>query len=96
KQIMKDLSVAKKIWLSFIAVFIVFASVAVIFMMGLSNQTNDIKQLSNKSLPSVDILKGIQVDVTKVRKDEFSLLPNSDHPNIPQWLNKLDQWRADV
>ncbi|OOF29575.1 methyl-accepting chemotaxis protein [Salinivibrio sp. IB872] len=93
---MKNLSVVKKIWLSFTAVFIVFASVALVFMMGLSTLTNDIKQLSDKSLPSVEILKGIQVDVTKVRKDEFSLLPNSDHPQLPQWLDTLDQWRADV
>ncbi len=93
---MKDLSVVKKIGLSFIAVFIVFASVAIMFMLGLSTISKDITQLSHKSLPSVSILKGIQVDITKVRKDEFSLLPNSGNPKISQWLNDLDQWRADV
>lgn len=56
---MKDLSVVKKIGLSFIAVFIVFASVAIMFMLGLSTISKDITQLSNKSLPSVSILKGI-------------------------------------
>lgn len=93
---MKDLSVVKKIGLSFIAFFIVFASVAIMFMLGLSTISKDITQLSHKSLPSVSILKGIQVDITKVRKDEFSLLPNSGNPKISQWLNDLDQWRADV
>ena len=47
-------------------------------------------------MPSVAILKGIQVDITKVRKDEFSLLPNANHPKIAEWLEGLEQWRKDV
>lgn len=92
----KDLSVVKKIWASYITVFIVFATVAIILLLGLTTLNNGISTLTGKSLPSVSILKGIQVDITKVRKDEFSLLPNSDNPKISQWLADLDQWRADV
>ncbi|MFA0143822.1 methyl-accepting chemotaxis protein [Vibrio kanaloae] len=92
----KDLSVVKKIWLSYLTVFIVFAAVSIMLVLSLSTLNKDISVLTEKSLPSVAILKGIQVDITKVRKDEFSLLPNGNSPQIGEWLKDLDQWRADV
>ncbi|MXR68346.1 HAMP domain-containing protein [Shewanella sp. JBTF-M18] len=92
----RDLSVVKKIWASYLTVFVVFAIVAMLLILSLSALNDNIRVLTDKSLPSVAILKGIQVDITKVRKDEFSLLPNSDNPKIGQWLQDLDRWRADV
>ncbi|WP_440889210.1 HAMP domain-containing methyl-accepting chemotaxis protein [Vibrio sp. WZ-1] len=92
----KDLSVVKKIWLSYLTVFVVFVVVSIMLVLSLSTLNKNIAVLTEKSLPSVAILKGIQVDITKVRKDEFSLLPNGDHPKIGEWLKDLDQWRADV
>ncbi|WCE31434.1 methyl-accepting chemotaxis protein [Vibrio sp. SCSIO 43137] len=92
----KDLSVVKKIGFSYLLVFTVFAVISLMLVLGLTSLNNSIATLTNKSLPSVAILKGIQVDITKVRKDEFSLLPNADNPKIADWLKDLDQWRADV
>ncbi|QYJ87355.1 methyl-accepting chemotaxis protein [Shewanella mesophila] len=92
----RDLSVVKKIWLSYLVVFVVFATVALLLVLSLSALNQNIRMLTDKSLPSVAILKGIQVDITKVRKDEFSLLPNSDNPKIGEWLKDLDKWRKDV
>lgn len=92
----KDLSVVKKISVSYLTVFAVFGLVSVMLVQGLLTLNKDISVLTDKSLPSVAILKGIQVDITKVRKDEFSLLPNANHPKIGEWLKGLDQWRSDV
>lgn len=92
----RDLNVVKKIWLSYLVVFVVFATVALLLVLSLSALNQNIRMLTDKSLPSVAILKGIQVDITKVRKDEFSLLPNSDNPKIGEWLKDLDKWRQDV
>ncbi len=92
----RDLSVVKKIWASYLVVFVVFAAVAILLVLSLSALNQNIKVLTDKSLPSVAILKGIQVDITKVRKDEFSLLPNIDNPQIGEWLQGLDKLRADV
>ncbi|MDA0150206.1 methyl-accepting chemotaxis protein [Vibrio sp. LaRot3] len=92
----KDLSVVKKIALSYLVVFIVFAGISVLLVTSLSALNGSIATLTDKSLPSVSILKGIQVDITKVRKDEFSLLPNANNPKIGEWLKDLDKWRADV
>ncbi|MGF1911394.1 methyl-accepting chemotaxis protein [Vibrio kasasachensis] len=92
----RDLSIVKKIWLSYLTVFLVCISVSIMLVLSLSTLNQNITMLTNKSLPSVSILKGIQVDITKVRKDEFSLLPNGNHPKIGEWLKDLDQWRSDV
>lgn len=92
----KDLSVVKKIGLSYLAVFLVFSVVAVVMMSSLLSLNKNTAMLTNKSLPSVALLKGIQVDITKVRKDEFSLLPNAKHPKIAEWIEGLEQWRKNV
>ena len=92
----KDLSVVKKIWLSYLIVFFVFAAVSIMLLLSLSTLNKNIAVITEKSLPSVAILKGIQVDITKVRKDEFSLLPNGGDPKIGEWLKGLEQWRTDV
>ncbi|MFA0707305.1 MCP four helix bundle domain-containing protein, partial [Vibrio sp. 10N.222.48.A3] len=92
----KDLSVVKKIGLSYLAVFLVFAVVSVVMMSSLLSLNKNTAILTDKSLPSVALLKGIQVDITKVRKDEFSLLSNAKHPKIAEWIEGLEQWRENV
>ena len=92
----KDLSVVKKIWLSYFIVSVVFTVISIILLLNLSTLNKNIAVITKNSLPSVAILKDIQVDITKIRKDEFSLLPNGDNPKIGEWLNDLEQWRTDV
>lgn len=92
----KDLSVVKKIWGSYLIVFAIFSIVGVLIILNLSRLNDNVSTITNKSLASISLLKGIQVDITKVRKDEFSLLPNAGHSSINDWLKDLDQWRADV
>ncbi|MUI55437.1 methyl-accepting chemotaxis protein [Aliivibrio fischeri] len=92
----KDLSVVKKIWGSYLLVFAIFSIVGVLIILNLSRLNNNVSTITNKSLASISLLKGIQVDITKVRKDEFSLLPNTGHSSINDWLKDLDQWRTDV
>ena len=60
----KDLSVVKKIWLSYLIVFFVFAAVSIMLLLSLSTLNKNIAVITEKSLPSVAILKGIQVDIT--------------------------------
>ncbi|MUL09642.1 methyl-accepting chemotaxis protein [Aliivibrio fischeri] len=92
----KNLSVVKKIWGSYLIVFAIFSIVGVLIILNLSRLNDNVSTITNKSLASISLLKGIQVDITKVRKDEFSLLPNAGHSSINDWLKDLDQWRADV
>lgn len=92
----RDLSVVKKIWGSYFIVFSIFSIVGALIVVNLSRLNDNISTITNKSLVSVSLLKEIQVDITMVRKDEFSLLPNSKHPQINKWLNDLERWRSDV
>ncbi|MER2497088.1 methyl-accepting chemotaxis protein [Vibrio neptunius] len=92
----KNISVGNKIRFSFLVVFVAFAATFALLLKGLTSIENGTYAFINKAVPSVEILKGIQVDITKVRKDEFSLLPNVGHPKINDWLLDLDQWRSDV
>ena len=92
----KNLSISKKIWLSYVIVTVVFTAISIIQLLSISTMNKNIAVITNNSLPSVAILKDIQVDITKVRKDEFSLLPNGDNPKIGEWLKDLEQWRTDV
>lgn len=49
----RDLSVVKKIWASYLVVFVVFAAVAILLVLSLSALNQNIKVLTDKSLPSV-------------------------------------------
>ncbi|SJL84980.1 HAMP domain-containing methyl-accepting chemotaxis protein [Vibrio palustris] len=92
----KNLSVVKKIWLSYLAVLVTLGIVACVLAGNWSDLNKSIDTLTEKSLPSVTLLKGMQVDITIVRKDEFSLLPNANNPKLGQWLDDLDKVRAGI
>ncbi|MFM2481835.1 methyl-accepting chemotaxis protein [Celerinatantimonas sp. YJH-8] len=86
----RDLSVGKKIWGSFSLVFIIFLVMSLIMRSSLSKLETNVETISNDSLPSISLLKGIQVTLTEIRKDEFSLIPNASSPQLSQWLTELD------
>ena len=90
---MKDLSVGKKIWGSFALVFIIFLTLSLIMNKSLSELDANVDKIIQDSLPSISELKTIQVILTDIRKDEFSLIPNANSPQLPTWLSELDQKR---
>lgn len=94
--IIKNLSVTKKIFGSYFLVLVIFGFVSAILINGLTTLNNNVLILTGKSLPSVETLRGIQTDITKVRKDEFSLLSNASNPKVTEWLKSLEKARLDV
>ena len=92
----KNLSIVRKIRLSYFVIFVVTAAVSALLMFSLSILNKDITALTDKSIPSIAVLKQIQADMATVRKDEFSLLSNVDNPLIYQWIDDLEQFREDV
>ncbi|QSX32559.1 methyl-accepting chemotaxis protein [Shewanella avicenniae] len=89
-----NLSVGKKIWGSFALVFFIFLIISIVMGVSLSNLKADVDTISSKSLPSISTLKSIQVVLTDIRKDEFSLIPNAENPQLGSWLDDLDKKRA--
>ncbi|KPH92728.1 methyl-accepting chemotaxis protein [Pseudoalteromonas sp. US3C1013] len=91
---LKDLSVGKKIWGSFSLVFIIFLVLTLVMSKSLSELDANVDTITQNSLPSISELKNVQVILTEIRKDEFSLIPNAKDPNLPMWLEDLDQKRS--
>lgn len=90
---LKDLSVGKKIWGSFALVFIIFFILSLIMNKSLSELDDNVDTIIQDSLPSISELKSIQVILTDIRKDEFSLIPNANNPKLSTWLGELEQKR---
>ncbi|NMM40229.1 methyl-accepting chemotaxis protein [Pseudoalteromonas arctica] len=91
---LKDLSVGKKIWGSFSLVFIIFLILTLVMNKSLSELDANVDTIIQDSLPSITELKNIQVILTEIRKDEFSLIPNAENPKLPVWLEELNQKRV--
>lgn len=92
----RNLSVVKKIWLSFAVLVVTLCIATALIARNWMDLNYSIDTLSHKSLPAVTILKETQVDITTVRKNEFSLLSNINNPNLSQWLQELDALRAGI
>lgn len=92
----KNISVVKKIWLSYLAVLVMLGIVSSVLANSWLDLGHSLNTLTSKSLPSVNLLKGMQVNITVVRKNEFSLLPNSNNPKLGEWLDELDQVKATI
>ena len=71
---LKDLVVGKKIWGSFLLVFTIFVITSLMINHSLSKLNHDVKTITKSTLPSINLLKSIQVVLTDIRKDEFSLI----------------------
>ncbi|MFY8283400.1 methyl-accepting chemotaxis protein [Pseudoalteromonas sp. SSMSWG5] len=93
---LKDLVVGKKIWGSFLLVFTIFVITSLMINHSLSKLNHDVKTITKSTLPSINLLKSIQVVLTDIRKDEFSLISNSENPKLIDWLNELEQKRLNV
>ncbi|KZN65009.1 methyl-accepting chemotaxis protein [Pseudoalteromonas luteoviolacea] len=93
---LKDLSISKQIGISFTSVFLVFFGVSLMTYHGLKGISDDLEFIVQTSIPSVEIVKGIQVDLTTIRKDEFGVATNPNHPELDSWLVTLDELKSDV
>ncbi|KZN35239.1 methyl-accepting chemotaxis protein [Pseudoalteromonas luteoviolacea S2607] len=93
---LKDLSISKQIGISFTSVFLVFFGVSLMTYHGLKGISDDLEFIVQTSIPSVEIVKGIQVDLTTIRKDEFGVATNPNHPELDSWLVTLDELKSGV
>ncbi|KZN54769.1 methyl-accepting chemotaxis protein [Pseudoalteromonas luteoviolacea] len=93
---LKDLSISKQIGISFTSVFLVFFGVSLMTYQGLKGISDDLGFIVQTSIPSVEIVKDIQVDLTTIRKDEFGVATNPNHPELDSWLVTLYELKSGV
>lgn len=48
-------------------------------------------EFSDTTVPSILLVKNIEIEIGTLRKDEFSLLTNVNHPEFNTWLKGLDE-----
>ncbi|HHP0463826.1 TPA: methyl-accepting chemotaxis protein [Vibrio harveyi] len=53
-------------------------------------------EFSDTTVPSILLVKNIEIEVGILRKDEFSLLTNVNHPEFKTWLKGLDESESKV
>ena len=92
----KNLSVGKKIWCSFLLVFTIFLMTNIVMNNSLLKLGDNVETITQKSLPSLSMLKSIQVQFTDIRKFEFALIPNANEPQLGEWLDELDNKRREL
>ncbi|MCG7547394.1 methyl-accepting chemotaxis protein [Pseudoalteromonas sp. Of7M-16] len=93
---LKDLSISKQIGLSFTSVFLVFLGVSLVTYNGLKGISEDLGFIVQTSIPSVEIVKDLQIELTTIRKDEFGVATNPNHPELDEWLVTLDKLKSGI
>ena len=48
------------------------------------------------TVPSVLLIKNTENTITSLRKDQFSLLSNVEHPDFPRWVSDLNRLVAEI
>ncbi|WP_045394654.1 methyl-accepting chemotaxis protein [Vibrio rotiferianus] len=87
---LSNLSVRKKI--GALIFVIAFSVIALSFFFASQIQTIEGKLVvfSETTVPSVILVKNTEIELGILRKDEFSLLTNVDHPEFQSWVKGLE------
>lgn len=87
---LSNLSVRKKI--GALILVIAFSVIALSFFFASQIQTIEGKLVvfSETTVPSVILVKNTEIELGILRKDEFSLLANADHPEFQSWVRGLE------
>ncbi|NOH65884.1 methyl-accepting chemotaxis protein [Vibrio rotiferianus] len=87
---LSNLSVRKKI--GALILVIAFSVIALSFFFASQIQTIEGKLVvfSETTVPSVILVKNTEIELGILRKDEFSLLTNVDHPEFQSWVKGLE------
>ncbi|MDW7547738.1 methyl-accepting chemotaxis protein [Pseudoalteromonas peptidolytica] len=85
----KKLSIANQIVLSFTSVFIIFVTVGLLSYKGMNEINANLNYIVRTSIPSVETVKNIKIDLATIRKDEFSTALNPENELVSEWLEIL-------
>jgi methyl-accepting chemotaxis protein len=80
---------------------ILFISIAIIalfffFYSQIKLIENEMSDFAHSTVPSILLIKNIEIEVATLRKDEFSLLTNVDHSEFKIWLKGLDVSKSKI
>lgn len=93
---MKNLNITTKISVVMALIMAIFIGVVFIANTEASKITNNVETITDAAVPAMKIANSMALDITKVRKDEFSILSNAQSPELDQWLRDLEVLRQEV
>lgn len=85
----QDLSVRTKIAAMLAMIGVGVVSLGVFMLSEISSINDNLLNITNRTMPKTALVQDLQTDITTIRKDEFSILPNINHPDVKNWLNDI-------
>ncbi|MCG7555464.1 methyl-accepting chemotaxis protein [Pseudoalteromonas sp. Of11M-6] len=83
---LKKLSISNQITLSFTLLFVIFIGVGLMSYQGMKEVNANLNDIVRTSIPSMETIKDIKIDLATIRKDEFSTALNPEDPEVHNWL----------
>ncbi|WP_236596515.1 MCP four helix bundle domain-containing protein [Pseudoalteromonas sp. GCY] len=83
---LKKLSISNQITLSFTLLFVIFISVGLMSYQGMKEVNANLNYIVRTSIPSMETIKDIKIDLATIRKDEFSTALNPEDSEVHNWL----------
>ena len=83
-------SVKKKIYGTVLITLAILIGLALFFVSHIQTIKQQLDVFSETTVPSMLLVKDTNTALVSLRKDQFSLLPNTQHPDFNQWVNDLD------
>ncbi|GIU51584.1 methyl-accepting chemotaxis protein [Shewanella sairae] len=92
----KDFSIRKKIAIVFIAIALA-VSLQIAFMI---KQTDHVKTalftFTDTTVPSVLLVKEMQINIEEIRRDQYALAANSTHELVPIWHQNIASFEKEI
>ncbi|MEQ3527908.1 methyl-accepting chemotaxis protein [Pseudoalteromonas sp. XMcav11-Q] len=83
---LKKLSISNQITLSFTLLFVIFIGVGLMSYQGMKEVNANLNDIVRTSIPSMETIKDIKIDLATIRKDEFSTALNPEDSEVQNWL----------
>ncbi|OLQ74070.1 chemotaxis protein [Photobacterium proteolyticum] len=92
----KHLSVGRKIGAVFMVISIAVAALGGFLTSEVGKLKDSVLVLTDTSLPSIVLVKDMQTDAATIRKDQFSLIPNINHPSMNTWIGDYEKMISEM
>lgn len=94
--LLSSLSIKHKIFATISIAAFALIALALFFISHIRMTEEQLNVFSNTTVPSVLLVKNTNIALVTLRKDQFSLLPNVNHPQFVQWVNDLNKIVANI
>ncbi|NBI55529.1 methyl-accepting chemotaxis protein, partial [Photobacterium alginatilyticum] len=92
----KHLSVGRKIGAVFMVISIAVAALGGFLTSEVGKLKDSVLVLTDTSLPSIVLVKDMQTNAATIRKDQFSLIPNINHPSMNIWIGDYEKMISEM